>query len=438
MKRTLRSKYCTMTAALALSALPAAALADDAAPSYVVYDTGTLGGDQAFASGINDLGWAAGGLSTSTGAVHAADWIPGNVIDLGTLGGTNSAVEWPIKNNHGLVVGISETATPDPLGEKFSCSAFIATNGHTCLPFLWQNGTLSALPLLGGNNGFATGINNGGVAVGWAETAVHDKTCVLPQQLQFEAAQWDPGSNQVRVLAPLPGDSSSAATAVNDAGEAVGISGDCDVAVGAFSARHAVLWINGKPVKLPTLGGQGWNTPMAINNLGIIAGFSDTAGDVVNGVLHANFQATLWTPGGIVDLHTLPGDALAEATGINEFNQVVGTSFGPSGMRAFLWQKGTLYDLNTLVQPNAPLYLVATGDINDRGEITGVGCVVVAGACGSVTHTFVAIASPRSADELRQTQAQSRARPLIDPALQERLLRLQRFGHTQPEREPPP
>ena len=243
---------------------------------------------------------------------------------------------------------------------------------------------------------------------------------------------------QVRVLAPLPGDSSSAATAVNDAGEAVGISGDCDVAVGAFSARHAVLWINGKPVKLPTLGGQGWNTPMAINNLGIIAGFSDTAGDVVNGVLHANFQATLWTPGGIVDLHTLPGDALAEATGINEFNQVVGTSFGPSGMRAFLWQKGTLYDLNTLVQPNAPLYLVATGDINDRGEITGVGCVVVAGACGSVTHTFVAIASPRSADELRQTQAQSRARPLIDPALQERLLRLQRFGHTQPEREPPP
>jgi len=438
MKRALRSKYCTMTAALALSALPAAALADDAAPSYVVYDTGTLGGDQAFASGINDLGWAAGGLSTSTGAVHAADWIPGNVIDLGTLGGTNSAVEWPIKNNHGLVVGISETATPDPLGEKFSCSAFIATNGHTCLPFLWQNGTLSALPLLGGNNGFATGINNGGVAVGWAETAVHDKTCVLPQQLQFEAAQWDPGSNQVRVLAPLPGDSSSAATAVNDAGEAVGISGDCDVAVGAFSARHAVLWINGKPVKLPTLGGQGWNTPMAINNLGIIAGFSDTAGDVVNGVLHANFQATLWTPGGIVDLHTLPGDALAEATGINEFNQVVGTSFGPSGMRAFLWQKGTLYDLNTLVQPNAPLYLVATGDINDRGEITGVGCVVVAGACGSVTHTFVAIASPRSADELRQTQAQSRARPLIDPALQERLLRLQRFGHTQPEREPPP
>jgi probable HAF family extracellular repeat protein len=436
MKRAFQVTFCTLTAVLALSGLPAASLADDATPSYVVYDTGMLGGDQAFGSGINNLGWVAGGLSTPAGAVHAAEWIPGDVIDLGTLGGMNSAVEWPIKNNHGLVVGISETATPDPLGETFSCSAFIATNGHTCLPFLWHNGALSPLPLLGGNNGFATGINDAGVAVGWAETAVHDKTCVLPQQLQFEATQWGPAANQVRVLAPVPGDSSSAATAINDAGEVVGISGDCDVAVGAFSARHAVLWVNGKPVKLPTLGGQGWNTPMAINNLGVIAGFSDTAGDVVNGVLHANFQATLWTPGGIVNLHTLPGDALAEATGINNFNQVVGTSFGASGMRAFLWQNGTLYDLNTLVQPNAPLYLVATGDINDRGEITGVGCVVVAGACGSATHTFIAIVSPRAADERVETQAQSAARPFIDSALKERLLRQQRFGHVQPEREP--
>ena len=52
---------------------------------------------------------------------------------------------------------------------------------------LWQNGTLTALPLLGGNNGFATGINNSGQAVGWAETTRRDPTCVLPQVLQFEA-----------------------------------------------------------------------------------------------------------------------------------------------------------------------------------------------------------------------------------------------------------
>ena len=137
---------------------------------------------------------------------------------------------------------------------------------------LWQNGTLTALPLLGGNNGFATGINNSGQAVGWAETILRDPTCVPPQVLQFEAVLWGPGVDQQRVLPPFPGDSTSAATAINDAGQVVGISGDCGNAVGAFSARHALLWDNGRPMKLPTLGGKGWNTPMAINNAGAVAG----------------------------------------------------------------------------------------------------------------------------------------------------------------------
>jgi len=346
----------------------------------------------------------------------------------------NSAVEWPIKNNHGLVVGISETATPDPNGETFSCSAFMPTNGHTCLPFLWQNGALNKLALLGGNNGFATGINNSGQAVGWAETAVHDPSCVLPQVLQFEAVLWGPATNQKRILPPYPGDSTSAATAINDAGEVVGISGSCDVAVGAFSARHALLWVNGQPLRLPTLGGKGWNTPMAINNAGTIVGFSDTSGDVSGGVLTANFQATLWIAGGLVNLHTLPGDATAEATGINDFNQIVGTSFDAAGApRVFLWENGKIYDLNTLVQPNAPLYLLESGDINDRGEITGLACVLVDGACGPVVHTFVAIVAPGAASAPAEQVSAHLAMP---DALKERLRQGRLFGHTTPERVP--
>ncbi len=65
-------------------------------------------------NGINNIGWISGVSTTAEGAVHAALWSPGRVIDLGTLGGANSAVEWPVKNNHGLVVGISESATVDP------------------------------------------------------------------------------------------------------------------------------------------------------------------------------------------------------------------------------------------------------------------------------------------------------------------------------------
>ena len=171
------------TTLMASAALPARAQTElsPAPPAYVVYDTGTLGGTVGVGNGINNIGWISGVSTTAEGAVHAALWSPGRVIDLGTLGGASSAVEWPVKNNHGLVVGISESATLDPNGEKFSCDpGFIATHGHTCLPFLWQNGTITQLPLLGGNNGFATGINNSGQAVGWAETPLHDPSCVLP------------------------------------------------------------------------------------------------------------------------------------------------------------------------------------------------------------------------------------------------------------------
>jgi probable HAF family extracellular repeat protein len=427
----------TSAAALAAAALPAATQADSPPPpGYVVYDTTTLGGTFAFGSSVNNLGWVAGASLNVAGGLHASLSIPGNVIDLGTLGGTNSAVEWPVKNNHGIVAGISESATPDPHGETFSCADFIPTNGHTCLPFLWQNGSIAALPLLGGNNGFATGVNNAGLAVGWAETAAVDPTCVPPQVLQFLAVEWGPGLGPKRVLPPWGTDSTSAATAINDAGEVVGISGDCDVAVGAFSARDAVLWVNAHPVRLPTLGGKGWNTPMALSNSGIIVGFSDTPGDDVNGVLTPNNQAVLWTPQGIVNLHTLPGDATAQATGVNDFGQIVGTSFAGTdsgASRVFLWQGGQMYDLNTLLQPNAPLYLVGSGDINDRGEITGIGCLVAVPGC-AVLHTFVAI--PVSAAGGHGPDAsQSAARPYLPAEVGERSLSRLRFGHMQPERD---
>jgi probable HAF family extracellular repeat protein len=434
MKRKYGPGLLTLAAAATGIALPPPGRAEaPGPPAYVVYDTGTLGGTFAFGAGVSNVGWVTGASTNAAGTLHATLSIPGNVIDLGSLGGAvgNSAVEWPVKNNHGVVVGISQGPAADPLGETFSCADFIPTNGDTCLPFLWQNGALSQLPLLGGNNGFATEVNNAGVAVGWAETDVHDRTCVSPQVLQFLAVAWGPGANQTRILPPVGSDSTSAATAINDAGEVVGISGDCDVAVGAFSARHAVLWVNGRPIKLPTLGGQGWNTPMAISNSGIIVGFSDTPGDVANGVLTANSQAALWTPAGIVNLHTLPGDATAQATGVNDLAQIVGTSFAADGSsRVFLWETGTMYDLNALVQPEAPLYLLATGDINDQGVITGLACIVVAGSCGSEVHTFIAIPAPAGSEAAAGVKDRTllTTRPLLPASLRERLAAHGRLG----------
>lgn len=441
MKRKLPLAPLALATAVALAGLPLqAAASEPAPPAYIAYDTQPIAGTTAGANGISNLGWASGTSTVASGDTHAALWSPGNVTDLGTLGGASSGVEWPVKNNHGLIVGISETNVVDQLAEQgFSCGAFLDMHGHTCLPFLWNNGSLTPLPLLGGNNGFATGINNGGLAVGWAETAVHDPTCVAPQVLQFEAVEWGPATGAKRVLPPVSGDSTSAATAINDAGEVVGISGDCDVAVGAFSARHAVLWLNGHPIRLPTLGGQGWNTPMAINTLGTVVGFSDTPGDVVNGQLTPNFQAFVWDPvTGIHQLPTYPGDVLSEATGINDFGQIVGTSFpATGGSRLVLWQNGKVYDLNQLLPADSTLMAQASGDINNHGEITGFACVVSGNVCSDEVHAFVAILAPGAGHDAEARTVAER-HVLVPPQLQARVRQMLRFGRMPPHMQPSP
>jgi probable HAF family extracellular repeat protein len=41
--------------------------------------------------------------------------------------------------------------------------------------------------------------------------------------------------------------------------------------------------------------------------------------------------------------------------------------------RAFLWENGSMVDLNTLIPPGSGLQLAAASEINDRGEIDGDG-----------------------------------------------------------------
>ena len=59
------------------------------APTYGVTDLGTLGGPTSSASAINASGQVVGAASTASGSQHAFLY-GGAMIDLGTLGGTNS------------------------------------------------------------------------------------------------------------------------------------------------------------------------------------------------------------------------------------------------------------------------------------------------------------------------------------------------------------
>jgi len=85
---------------------------------YSVSNLPSLGGTNSRGNSINDRDWVAGYSTQPTNQTrHAALWRNGNVTDLGTLGGPNSTVAWNVKNTRGVLVGIAQTASPQPLGE---------------------------------------------------------------------------------------------------------------------------------------------------------------------------------------------------------------------------------------------------------------------------------------------------------------------------------
>lgn len=366
---------------LAVGCWAAALSATASSPPHSLYRVTVLSSEGASGNSINDLGVVGGSITPVPGISHAAVWAFGHQIDLGTIGkgaGLSSLVQWPVKNVLGLVSGISLTDALDPNHEIWSCGFFINNPGfNVCRAFLWDPVTrqMRSLPTLGGTSGFGTGTNDLGETVGWAETPLHDPSCLLPQVLQFLPVVWGPGRDEIHALPLIAGDSSGAATAINDRGQIVGISGSCGNAVGGPTARNAVLWDNGVTrVLVNPNGAPYWNTPMMISGRGDVVGFAGVPGDAVG-----NFTPPfMWTPeGGWQFLPLLAGDIAGIATSINNTRQVVGYSNDATtpipNFHPWIWQNGVLTNLNAQIVPGSPLTgpMTLAFDINDRGEITG-------------------------------------------------------------------
>lgn len=348
---------------LLLPAPSSTAQVDGATPQYFVVKLGSLGGTVGRSNGVNDRGWVSGwwNLAGDTNH-HAVVWIDGRAKDLGTLGGQNSEIEFAAANNFGLLAGGSDTANIDPYGENFCF--FTPTDNLLCSAFKWQNGVMSALPGLGGNNSYASSSNKSGHIVGWAETIV-DPNCLAPQVFDFHAALWT--GRQSQNLLPLPGDAVSAAFGINDQDVVAGGSGFCgSTSVLGFSlSSHAAIWRNGSPTDIGGLGGQFNNLATAINNRGEVVGMSDVPGDITA-------HAFLWKNGSMKDLGTLPGDVFSVAWAISERGQILGQSCDADGnCRGFLWQNGVMTDVNTLIPAESPLVIIDANEINATGEITG-------------------------------------------------------------------
>jgi probable HAF family extracellular repeat protein len=352
---------------------------------YKVQDLGVQHPDNlGMAMGLNNYGWTENmeqlldhfTLSTLYPPVQGTVRISiGDLnLELGTFGGKNSSINWNGINDPGEAVGMSETSVSDPNGEDVC-----GFGTHlTCSPFLWQNGTMYALPTVGGINGQASAINNSGQVAGYAESGIADPTC--PQGTENFMVDlpvmWDKG-----IAMPLPtinGDPDGVAFGINNRGQAVGYSGTCT------AANYAVVWENGTATQLPDLGDPG-AIAFAINS------HNQVVGQAVNS--DGTPLAALWQNNTVKALGgLLPGDVSSFATSINDRGQAVGSSFDSKGnwSRGLLWQNGMMIDLNTVFPASSNLYVVSASNINESGQIAGMAVDMSLLYAGTIVHAFLA------------------------------------------------
>jgi probable HAF family extracellular repeat protein len=294
--------------------------------------------------------------------IRAVLWKDGQIMDLGTFGGTESAAN--SINNRGQVVGFALNATPDPLS-MFDFQIFGSPNGTQTRAFLWQNGQMQDLGTLGGPDAMAFLVNERSQITGQSYTnSTPNPVTGIPTLDPF---LWQDGTMQD--LGSLGGTLGNP-TAFNNRGQVVGVSN-----LAGDLTSHPFLWTKSRGMQdLGTLGGDTGVTNW-INDAGVVAGKADLPGPRPQ-----NHDAVLWQNNAIVDLGALPGDSCANAYYVNARGQVVGASESralcliPVGEHAFLWENGgSMVDLNTLIPSGSSLQLTYAVAVNDRGEIAGFG-----------------------------------------------------------------
>jgi probable HAF family extracellular repeat protein len=319
---------CAAVLALAAGVPAAVATAVPAAAATAAYTEtimGSLGGGFTDATAINANGQVTGYSNTAKQIQvqcppgkygqpkkcfepiqHAFLFSNGTMTDLGTLGGDYS--EGLAINDSGEVVGWSQA------------------KAGTSDAFLWNGKTMTALAPL--SEFYPHGINDSGQIAG---TCNQSLPCV-------------DSNGTFTDLPNPPGLTCNGAAAINNNGQVLSTCADGSQAV--TGNTRAVVWTNGTPTVLPTLGGP-TTTATAINNNGDVVGYAQTSTFAQHGFLYRN--GTMTDLGNNIFLYA-----------INDSDVMVGNDL--------IVSNGTVQDINNLIPPGDPGLNYAVG-INDNGQI---------------------------------------------------------------------
>ncbi len=290
--------------------------------------------------------------------VRAVLWENGQIIDLGTHGGNQSAAL--AVNNHGQIAGLALNAIPDPFS-IYDLLNFNSSNGTQTRAVLWdKDGGMQDLGTLGGPDAYVQLMNERGQVTGWSYTnSTPNPTSGLPT---FHPFLWEKGKG-MQDLGTLGGTVAQAVNGLNERGQVVGattLAGDL--------IFHPFLWDGKKLIDLGTFGGDSGEADW-VNDEGDVVGGAGTQ-SVCPGSGRQTLHAFHWRDGVMTDLGTTDGLPESEANFINSKRQIVGHSFSCDFSHdAFLWENGSIVNLNTLISPRSAFHLFLPAFINDRGEI---------------------------------------------------------------------
>lgn len=292
--------------------------------SYSITDLGFLG-EATVANAINDRGHVVGDVGVPR-ATRAYSYADGVYTVLDNFGGVDRAFDI---NSSGQIVG---TATNPASSQDRQA-------------FLYANGVSTSLGTFGGRTSIAYAINDQGQVAGAAANGAGKNHAFLY-------------ANGVMQDLGTLGGAGSIAYNINNGGQVVG---HADTASGA---DHVFVYADGVMQDLGTMGAdQAWG--LGINDFGVVVGMT---------LDWSQNRAFRYENGVAQDLGSLDG-GVSGAYAVNNAGSIVGfSSINGDGQTGFVWQSGSMYDLNSLIGVNSGWTISDAYDINARGQILVQAC----------------------------------------------------------------